>query len=193
MRDPTSANTKRAKQVRPRLGDRPLNVCLTDPPDPHPAISMRLHGGTGAPLRARRSVLSQLGGQLTETGAADVALILSELVTNSVLHANVGPDETLTVQCTALPGRLRITVTDPGSRLEPHLRPADHDVSGGYGLMIVETLCSAWGVVRGGAGTTSVWCELPLDTAPPPISTDREHRTARPGRASRARPTPNYS
>ena len=88
-----------------------LNVCLTDPPDPQPSISLPLHGGTGAPFRARRSVLSQLGGQLAETGAADVALIVSELVTNSVLHANVGPDQTLTVECTALPDRLRITVT----------------------------------------------------------------------------------
>jgi anti-sigma regulatory factor (Ser/Thr protein kinase) len=143
-----------------------LNVCLTDPPDPQPSISIRLHGGTGAPFRARRSVLSQLGGQLAETGATDVGLIVSELVTNSVLHANVGPDQTLTVECTALPDRLRITVTDPGSRVEPHLRAPDHHARGGYGLMIVETLCSAWGVVRNSAGATSVWCDLPLDTQP---------------------------
>ncbi len=127
---------------------------------------MRLRGGTGAPIRARKLVLSQLGGQLTETGAADLALILSELVTNSVLHANVGPDQTLSVECTALPDRLRITVTDPGSRLEPHLRPADRHAEGGYGLRIVETLCSAWGVVRNTVGATSVWCDLPLETAP---------------------------
>lgn len=138
--------------------------CLTDPPDAQPSISLRLHGGSGAPFRARRSVLSRLNGQLAQRGAADVALIVSELVTNSVLHANVGPDETLTVECTAIQDRLRITVTDPGSHLEPHVREPDHHASGGYGLAIIETLCSAWGVVRNNVGATSVWCELPFDT-----------------------------
>ncbi len=154
-----------------------MNVCLPDPPDPRPSITVRLHGGTGAPVRARRSVLPQLEGRLTETAVADVALIVSELVTNSVMHANVGPDQTLTVECAALRDRLRITVTDPGSRLKPHLRRPDRDASGGYGLAIVATLSLAWGVVRNRVGTTSVWCELPLDTAVFGISTDREHRT----------------
>jgi anti-sigma regulatory factor (Ser/Thr protein kinase) len=140
---------------------------------------VRLHGGTGASLRARRSVLPQFEGQLTETTEADVALIVSELVTNSVMHANVGPDQTLTVECVALPDRLRITVTDPGSRLKPHLRRPDHDASGGYGLSIVATLSLAWGVVRNRVGTTSVWCELPLDTAVLGLSTDRERRAVR--------------
>jgi anti-sigma regulatory factor (Ser/Thr protein kinase) len=141
-----------------------VNVCLTDPADA-PSIAVRLQGGTGAPLRARKSVLPWLKGQLTETVAADVGLIVSELVTNSVVHANVGPDQTLTVECAALADRLRITVTDPGKRLKPHLRRPDHGVSGGYGLAIVASLSLAWGVVRDSVGTTSVWCELPLDTA----------------------------
>jgi anti-sigma regulatory factor (Ser/Thr protein kinase) len=144
-----------------------LNAFPIEPPEPQPAISMRIHGGSSAPLRARRSVLSQLSGRLTELGAADLALIISELVTNSVLHANIGPHQTLTVECATLPDRLRVTVTDPGSRLEPQLRSPDHLASGGCGLRVVESLSSVWGVMRGPAGTTSVWCELPLDTRPP--------------------------
>jgi anti-sigma regulatory factor (Ser/Thr protein kinase) len=151
---------------RPRRRRGRSSFCLTQPPGPQPSISIRIHGGTGAPLRARRSVLSRIGGQLTETAAADAALIVSELVTNSVLHANVGPHQTLTVECATLPDRLRITVTDPGSRLEPHLRPSDRDADGGYGLAIVAALSLAWGVVRDTEGTTSVWCELRLDTSP---------------------------
>lgn len=156
--------------------------------DPN-SISIRLHGGPGAPYRARRSLQSQLGGRLGQAAAADIALIVSELVTNSVLHANVGDDETLTVECTSLPDRLRITVTDPGSRLQPRLRQPDHDASGGYGLAIVETLSSAWGVVRGSAGATSVWCDLPLETPLQWSSTDREPPRGEPrlmaGRAAR--------
>lgn len=141
-----------------------MTVCLADPPDPRASISVRVRGGSGAPLRARRLVLPQLG-HLTETGAADVALILSELVTNSVLHANVGPDQTVTIECMPLPDRLRITVTDPGSPLEPHVRPSGRDADGGYGLAIVAAVCLAWGVMRDAAGTTTVWCDLPLDTS----------------------------
>lgn len=126
---------------------------------------MRIHGGSSAPLRARRSVLSQVSGKLSDARAADLALIVSELVTNSVRHANVGPRQILTIECTTLPDRLRVTVTDPGSPLEPHLRSPDHVASRGYGLSVVDSLSSTWGVMRGRAGTTSVWCELPFDTS----------------------------
>ena len=144
-----------------------MNAFLTEPPDAHPAISTRVHGGSSAPLRARRSVLSQLSSQLSEARAAELALIISELVTNSVRHANVGPHKTLTVECATLPDRLRVTVTDPGSDLQPRLRFPDRSAAaGGYGLRVVEALSSAWGVTRGPAGTMSVWCELPFDTLP---------------------------
>ena len=127
---------------------------------------MRVHGGSSAPHRARRSVLSQLTSQLSEARAAELALIISELVTNSVRHANVGPHKTLTVECATLPDRLRVTVTDPGSDLQPRLRSPDHAGAAGYGLRVIEALSSAWGVMRGPAGTMSVWCELPFDTLP---------------------------
>jgi anti-sigma regulatory factor (Ser/Thr protein kinase) len=157
--DVAAGGGPRRRPGRPRLW-------RAQPPGPQASISMRIPGGTGAPLRARTSVLSRIGGQLTETAAADAGLIVSELVTNSVLHANVGPQQTLTVECATLPDRLRITVTDPGSRLEPHLRPSGRGADGGYGLAIVAALSLAWGVVRDTVGTTSVWCELPLDTSP---------------------------
>ena len=80
---------------------------------------MRIRGGLSAPSRARRSVLSQLEGQIAPTTASDVALIVSELVTNSVLHANVGPGETLTVALTRLDDRVRIasSIQDHDSNL----------------------------------------------------------------------------
>jgi anti-sigma regulatory factor (Ser/Thr protein kinase) len=137
-----------------------LTAAATDRWDPQQSISLRISGGADAPLSARRSVLSQMGAQLSETNAADLALIISELVTNSVLHARVGPEETVSVECTRLPDRLRITVTDPGARSEPHLRAADPRLGGGYGLRIVAELALAWGVVHDAVGATSVWCEL---------------------------------
>jgi anti-sigma regulatory factor (Ser/Thr protein kinase) len=126
-------------------------------------MSVRIPGGEEAPLRARRWVRSQLDGQLGESGADDLALIVSELVTTSVVHANVGPHETVGLECAVLPGRLRVTVTDPGSHLEPRPLSTDDHAAGGYGLTIVEALSSAWGVLGSAQGTMSVWCEVPFD------------------------------
>jgi anti-sigma regulatory factor (Ser/Thr protein kinase) len=134
-----------------------------EPSDPRGSISLRIRGGMDAPGRARRSVLSQLGSHIAQTTASDVALVVSELVTNSVLHANVGPRGTLTVELTRLDGRLRISVIDPGSRLEPRILPPDHDRVGGMGLFIVNELSEAWGVARDGIEGTRVWCDIPLD------------------------------
>ena len=142
------------------------------PPIPRlPARGQRLLArdtaiGGDAPERRRFWIFTALVTEgLTELGAADLALIISELVTNSVRHANVGPHQTLTVECATL-DPLRVTVTDPGARLKPQLRSPDHPAAGGCGLTVVESLSSAWGVLRGPAGTTSAWCELPFDASP---------------------------
>jgi anti-sigma regulatory factor (Ser/Thr protein kinase) len=137
----------------------------TDPLHPHAPISVHIPGGAGAPSNARRSVLSQLGGQLAGPQANDAALLVSELVTNSVLHANVGPEQTLVVELLRIDDRLRITVIDPGSHLEPILQEADHRTPGGFGLFLVDRLAAAWGVGRDGTGPTRVWCELAIEEA----------------------------
>jgi anti-sigma regulatory factor (Ser/Thr protein kinase) len=135
----------------------------TEPPEPHGSVSMRIRGGADAPSRARRSVLSQLGSQVAQTTASDVALVVSELVSNSVVHADVGPRRTLTLELMTLDDRLRISVIDPGSRLEPRILPRDHARVGGAGLFIVKELSEAWGVARDGSGVTRVWCDILLD------------------------------
>jgi anti-sigma regulatory factor (Ser/Thr protein kinase) len=122
-------------------------------------------GGKGAAAIARRHVRSQLDGNVPALRKADAALIVTELVTNSVIHANVGIDQSLCLELTSFEDHLRIAVTDPGSQLEPHLRPADPAALGGLGLRLVDQLCSVWGVTRDAAGITCVWCDLPLDRA----------------------------
>jgi hypothetical protein len=53
---------------------------------------------------------------------------------------------------------MRIAVADNGSETMPHLRAA----SRGLGLRIIDRLCLGWEVTRNGAGTTEIWCEVPL-------------------------------
>jgi anti-sigma regulatory factor (Ser/Thr protein kinase) len=124
---------------------------------------MRIRGGPDAPSRARRLVLSRLDGQIGPTTASDVALVVSELVTNSVVHADVGRRRTLTVELARLDDRIRISVTDPGSQLEPRILPPDDDRLGGFGLFLVRELSDGWGVGRDRIGRSRVWCDIPLD------------------------------
>jgi len=143
-----------------------MTASAFQPPDSQRSISMRIPGGDGAPTRARRSVHAQLKGRIPATTASDAALLVSELVTNSVVHANVGPRRALTVEVTTLDDRVRIAVTDPGSCLRPCVLPPDPETPGGLGLLLVDELCETWGVWQD-LGPTCVWCELLLDQSRP--------------------------
>jgi anti-sigma regulatory factor (Ser/Thr protein kinase) len=122
---------------------------------------IEIAGGVEAPARARRWVLSCLSGEPIGPAHGDVAVIVSELVTNSVVHAHADSSQLLRITLAKLEDRLRITVTDNGSETVPHVREGDDDTPGGLGLRIIDRLCLGWGVIRNGAGRTEVWCEVP--------------------------------
>ena len=110
-------------------------------------------------------MLTQIDGDGWNVPRSDVALIVSELVTNGVVHANVGTDQALCLELTPRGDQLRIAVTDPGSELEPGLLPSNPAAPGGFGLRVVAKMCLAWGVVRDASGATRVWCDVPLEGA----------------------------
>jgi anti-sigma regulatory factor (Ser/Thr protein kinase) len=111
-------------------------------------------------------VLSHLDPDGTGVRASDAVLIVSELVANSVLHANIDTHQILSLELTTLDDHLRIAVIDAGSALQPRLLGPDPGRSGGFGIRLVDQLSAAWAVERNPAGTTRVWCDLPLDQAP---------------------------
>lgn len=120
---------------------------------------MVLPSGRTAPGEARRFAAETLDGWgLGEL--SDVAILLvSELVTNAVLHG--GDDGELVIEARA--GCLRCSVHDSGGGQPRRRHAGPHDLSG-RGLAIVETLAPRWGVdPRPGSGKI-VWFEL--DTAP---------------------------
>jgi anti-sigma regulatory factor (Ser/Thr protein kinase) len=129
------------------------------------SIFLQIPGGDDAPKRARRSVRAQLDGQVPAITAWNAALIVSELVTNCVVHANVGPERALSLEVLPLDDRLRIVVLDPGSDLKPQMLPHDLETPGGLGLVVVDELCEAWGVEQNGGGPTCVWAELLVERA----------------------------
>jgi anti-sigma regulatory factor (Ser/Thr protein kinase) len=126
---------------------------------------IEIAGGAGAPARARRWALSYLASQPIVAAEADIALIVSELVTNSVVHAHADSSQLLRITIRRLEDRLRIAVADNGSASVPHLRDSENGTPGGLGLRIIDRICLGWGVIRNHTGTTEVWCEAPLSSA----------------------------
>lgn len=130
------------------------------PDVPSPDV-IHIPGGGAAPGQARSHVLAQLQGRTTAAAAFDAALIVSELVTNSVLHADVGQGQAVILELATLDDRIWLSVTDAGSSLEPRMLPESRTTPGGFGLRLVNDMSYAWGVQRDAAGRTRVWCELP--------------------------------
>jgi DNA-binding NarL/FixJ family response regulator len=88
-----------------------------------------------------------------------VKLLVSELVTNAVLHA--GSDAEVVVQLT--PSVLHIEVMDD-SPVMPVLREAGSSETSGRGLALVANYASAWGTRRLAHGK-SVWFDVPRSMA----------------------------
>jgi anti-sigma regulatory factor (Ser/Thr protein kinase) len=104
---------------------------------------------------ARSFVEKALGGASPATDAA--VLLVSETVTNAVLHSNSRRrGGTVTITIIDVGGGTRVEVTDDGSEVSAPVVKGDGCVSGGHGLFLVQTLADQWGYLRDDAGTT-VW------------------------------------
>ncbi|MEU1824031.1 ATP-binding protein [Streptomyces abikoensis] len=86
----------------------------------------------------------------------DALLVLSELMTNAVIHAHVSPGRQIETRFLPEPDGVCIQVDDASDR-RPEFRPS---AEGGRGLVLVSCLSDSWGVAdRSGAGK-SVWAVL---------------------------------
>ncbi|WP_344001723.1 ATP-binding protein [Streptomyces thermocarboxydovorans] len=111
----------------------------------------------GAVRAARSAVRDQLHRWDLDRLSDLAALLVSELVTNSLRHAT-GPIEVRLVRPTSLNDVLLVEVSDPLPELprEKDARPEDES---GRGLRLVASASRRWGARPGGAGKT-VWFEL---------------------------------
>ena len=111
---------------------------------------------------AARRFMEETLGRWDCGGVLDVVnLLVSELVTNAVVHAHSEPSVAILLTGTTV----RIEVTDSAGAMPAVKEAADSDTSG-RGMALVETLASAWGVLPRAGGKT-VWFEVPRpDTAP---------------------------
>ena len=121
-------------------------------------IDLRLTPNSEAVLTARHS-LDRLENVLPPEKLEDVRLVVSELVTNSVRHSGLSPDEQISLAVVILDGSVRGRVCDPGPGFEKPSAPRPRtDLSGGWGLPILEGISDRWGVKRNGCAC--VWFEI---------------------------------
>jgi anti-sigma regulatory factor (Ser/Thr protein kinase) len=118
---------------------------------------MRLQPTLSAPAVARERVTDVCRGRLSPEATDAARLLVSELVTNFVLHAHTAI--TLSVDCDDR--AVAVAVGDEGQDL-PQVRDAvsDEDTHG-RGLQLVEALAGEWGVRPIDGGGKVVWFRLP--------------------------------
>lgn len=116
-------------------------------------------------VSAARAFVQQVLGS-RHPGAERVALLTSELVTNSVRHSNSRtPGGTVTVTLRVAADRILVEVVDDGGATAPTLRRDDDLAETGRGLRLVDTYSTAWDYHRSAARTVT-WFEC----LPEPLS-----------------------
>lgn len=105
-----------------------------------------------AEARRRISDALQLWG--CDSLIPDAQLVVTELVTNAIVHT--GSVSTVTIALTDAILYIEVADSDPSP---PKPQPFDLTREGGRGLLIVATLASAWGIEPNESGK-KVWAEL---------------------------------
>jgi anti-sigma regulatory factor (Ser/Thr protein kinase) len=115
---------------------------------------------------ARRRLVSDLiAAGIYDSAVCDVALVISELLSNALRHAAPLPGSKLRVAWRIDPASIQVSVSDGGGPTRPELGEPTQGATGGRGLRIVEKLSSRWGTSTGEEGTT-VWAEVPAQPVP---------------------------
>jgi anti-sigma regulatory factor (Ser/Thr protein kinase) len=119
-------------------------------------LSRSIHADRSAPGAAREA-LDDLNGLIDAELKEDMRLLVSEVVTNSVLHAQTQVPGEVVLDVWATDDVVRVAVTDRGPGFEPAHPPRPRERSG-WGLMMVDRIADRWGVELDEG--TVVWFEF---------------------------------
>ena len=150
----------------------------------HVVVTLDLAPYPGSVPEARRFTVETLRSWGLEDLTSAAALLVTELVTNSVLHART----VMQVCLSRVENSVRLEVRDE-SPVRPTLRSHAIDATTGRGLNLVAKLANSWGVEVDGSGK-SVWAELSSEAGSgwpeEPVSEPAGGSGPRPGRPGRS-------
>jgi anti-sigma regulatory factor (Ser/Thr protein kinase) len=125
-------------------------------------LSRRLRARPQAAAEGRRAVATLA---LPEPTRQTLALLVSEFVTNSVVHAGLATDDTIELHINNGGPQVRVTVHDRGPGFTPTVPSADPLQVGAQGLVLAAALSEAWGVDCDQHGCT-VWADIATEEHP---------------------------
>jgi len=118
----------------------------------------RVLSATPAAAAEARHALDLLAPRLPDGQVRDLQLLVSEVVTNAIRHANLGDNDAIRLVVLLADHALRVEVHDPGKGFVPQAPKPDPARASGWGLYLVAELADRWGVDSEEA--TLVWFEL---------------------------------
>jgi anti-sigma regulatory factor (Ser/Thr protein kinase) len=128
-------------------------------PDDAALLTLDLPSRPEAPSAARKA-LTALNGSLhllSSSRLLDVQLLVSEIVTNAVVHAPAA--ESIGLAVLATEDVVRVEISDRGGGFTPPAEIGKREpTAGGWGLPIIDSIAERWGVER--SDGTTVWFEV---------------------------------
>jgi serine/threonine-protein kinase RsbW len=107
---------------------------------------------------ARRALIEEQG-QLPSSVRDDVLLLVTELVSNAVRHAEPGTDQAVRVELRRRQQVVRVAVFDQGSGFTAGAPRPKRDRSGGWGLFLIDRIADRWAIAPTASGTCA-WFEV---------------------------------
>jgi len=111
-------------------------------------------------VREARQFVASFDG-LDRDGVAAAQLVVSELISNALEHAGLGPADLIRLSLSRLGSRLRVDVDDAGTFTADSdsyaYRARGRHHRGGQGLRIVQTLSIRW---QADDGRVTAWLDL---------------------------------
>jgi anti-sigma regulatory factor (Ser/Thr protein kinase) len=129
---------------------------------PGTSCSSRLHfrfswPATSEAAGAARRALDVLPLRGPRDRVDELRLLVSEVVTNAVLHAELPSNQRIDMLVQLAPDSTRVEVRDRGKGFEP-LTPPQPGTVGGLGMVVVDRMARRWGV--SGSPHFGVWFDL---------------------------------
>jgi anti-sigma regulatory factor (Ser/Thr protein kinase) len=126
--------------------------------------TLELSPALRAPRAARAFVAETLTTWNVQADKVEAAqLVVSELVTNVVLHAADSPTISLDLQL--IDGAVRVLVSDTGpGEPERSVHSESWHAETGRGVWLVDAFAERWGTETHGRDGKTVWCELSIES-----------------------------